>query len=789
MANRVNKGQERMQTNPEIEQIIDYAIDMAKKKKHEYVLVEHVLGSLISYEPFYLLLQKYGVQIDDMIDELNKYLDSLMTIAPTVDYESGPAKTNALERVFNRAATQVLFTGRRYISTIDLFFSIASETNSYAHYLIVKYGITDKERFINFWNDNYNSSSVALTEAQAEEILTEHCINLNERAAEGDIEPLIGRDTEMKDAIELLARKFKSNVMMVGDAGVGKTAIAEGLAQKIVEDDVPDFLLEHTVWSLEIGNLLAGSKYRGEFEEKLKRIIQALESDGKNILFIDEAHTIKGAGAGQGSSLDAANMLKPATARGKIKVLASTTWDEYYENFEKDKSLMRRFQVLPIDEPDFETTIKILTGVGKRLEEFHNVTISHAAVKTAVELADRYIHDRKNPDKAIDVLDAACARERAKDAKAAYISDKKIIRQVSKMTRIPVERLSNEKSESLISLKVNIDGNLYGQDEAVETVLDTIYVNFGGLGEDNKPVASFLFVGPTGTGKTELTKLLSKHLDMELLRYDMSEYMEKHSAAKLIGAPPGYVGYTEGAGGGKLVTEIAKNPFSILLFDEVEKAHPDVLNVLLQVLDEGKITGSNGKSVSLKNCIVVMTSNLGAQANEQNNIGFGQSLERTGEEDKAIKQFFRPEFRNRLDAVVKFEKLQDIDVKKVVVKFINETKDNLTKKKITLAVTEAVVDHIAEVGYDDKMGARPIKRKIADLIKKPLSRRILFEGLSNCDITCDYVINGDDGTGEVVFIDGRESKDVTPVPKALEQGHTNEEGFIVLENFNKPKDK
>lgn len=778
-----------MQTNPEIEQIIDYAIDMAKRKKHEYVLVEHILAALVSYEPFYNLLKKYGVQVDEMLEELNKYLDSLVTVNPTVNYEQGPRKTNALERVFNRAATQVLFTGRRYISTIDLFFSIASETNSHAHYFIVKYGITDKEKFINFWNEHYNSTSIAMSETQAEEILTEHCINLNERAINGEIEPLIGRETEMKDAIELLARKFKSNVMMVGDAGVGKTAIAEGLAMKIVEDDVPDFLLGHTVWSLEIGNLLAGSKYRGEFEEKLKKVIQALESDGKNILFIDEAHTIKGAGAGQGSSLDAANMLKPATARGKIKVLASTTWDEYYENFEKDKSLMRRFQVLPIDEPDFETTIKILTGVGKRLEEFHNVTISHAAVKTAVELADRYIHDRKNPDKAIDILDAACAKERAKDAKAAYISDKKIIKQVSKMTRIPVERLSNEKSESLISLRVNIDGNLYGQDEAVDQVLETIYVNFGGLGEDNKPVASFLFVGPTGTGKTELSKLLSKHLDMDLLRYDMSEYMEKHSAAKLIGAPPGYVGYEEGAGGGKLITDVAKNPFSILLLDEVEKAHPDVLNVLLQVLDEGKITGSNGKTVSLKNCIIIMTSNAGARDNEQNNIGFGKDLERTGEEDKAIKKFFSPEFRNRLDAVVKFKKLEDMTVKKVAVKFINQTKESLSKKKINLTVTEAVVDYIAEIGYDEKMGARPIKRKIADLIKKPLSRRILFEGLQNCDITCDYVLSAEaDGEGEIVFIDGQGVKDVTPVAKALEQGHTNDEGYIVLDTF-KPKDK
>lgn len=782
MANRVNEGLERMQTNPEIEQIVDNAIDMAKRKKHEYVLIEHILASLIIYEPFYKVLKKYGVQVDDMSAEMNNYLDSLVTVNPTVDYSQGPKRTNALERVFNRAATQVLFTGRRYISTIDLFFSIAAETNSHAHYFIVKYGITDKEGFIGFWNEHYNASGVTMSETQAEEVLSEYCINLNEKARNDEIEPLIGRDQEVKDAIELLARKFKSNVMMVGDAGVGKTAIAEGLAKKIEEDDVPDFLLGHTIWALEMGSLLAGSKYRGDFEEKLKKVIEALESDGKNILFIDEAHTIKGAGAGQGSSLDAANMLKPATARGKVKVLASTTWDEYYETFEKDKSLMRRFQVLSIDEPDYETTIKILTGVGKRLEEFHDVTISHSAVKTAVELGNRYIHDKKNPDKAIDVLDAACARERAKDAKAAYISDKKIIRQVSKLTRIPEERLSNEKSESLSTLKANIDGSLYGQDEAVERVLEQIYVNFGGLGEDNKPVASFLFVGPTGVGKTELAKLLSEHLDMELIRYDMSEYMEKHTVSKLIGAPPGYVGFEEAGGSGQLIADMSKNPYSVLLFDEVEKAHPDVINILLQVLDEGKATSSNGKSVSMKNTIVIMTSNLGAEANDANNIGFGVDLERTGEEDKAIKKFFRPEFRNRLDEIVKFKKLEDISVKKVVVKFINGMKENLVEKNIDLVVSEAVIDHIAEVGYDSKMGARPIKRQISEMIKKPLSQRILFEGLQNCTIMCDF----DSDSDKIVFDDDHDPADVTPLPKTAEHGHTTDEGYIVLDSF-KPK--
>lgn len=780
-----------MQINPEIEQITDYAISIAKKKNHEYVLLEHILLALVSYEPFYKCMKGYGVQIDGMINDIDDYLDTLKRIplgTARGDIDS-PRRTSALERVFNRANTQVLFSNRRYMATIDLFMSIAAETNTHAHYFILKYGVKDLQRFVEYWNEHYNNKDVTLTETQAEEILEEYCINLNKLAQEGKIEPLIGREEEVKDSIELLAKKFKSNVLMVGDAGVGKTAIVEGLAYKIIEDDVPDFLQGHTIWSLEIGSLLAGSKYRGEFEEKLKKVIKALESNPKNILFIDEVHTIKGAGAGQGSSLDAANMLKPATARGKIKVIASTTWDEYYEHFEKDKSLMRRFYMLPIDEPDYDTTIKILTGVGKRLEEFHGVTISHKAVQVAVDLSSRYIHDRKNPDKAIDVLDAACARERAKNAKAAYISDKKVIKQVSKMTRIPVERLSNEKSESLVALSNNVHGKLYGQESAVEQVLEKIFVNFSGLGDENKPVGSFLFLGPTGVGKTELTKLLSEYLDMKLLRYDMSEYMEQHSVAKLIGAPPGYVGYSEGNGAGQLIADVSKYPYSIVLLDEVEKAHPDVFNVLLQVLDEGKMKGSNGKEVTFKNCIVVMTSNLGAAANDRNSIGFGRSLEKSGEEDSAVKKFFRPEFRNRLDAVVKFQKLDNFNIKKVVVKFVNELKDQLAKKKINLHVTEALIDHIAEVGHDPKMGARPIKRKITELLSTPLSKRMLFEGLKNCDITVDAVrtlVDGEDKV-EVVFTDGHSVTQATPVPPKALTSHTDAEGYIVVDEIKKGK--
>jgi len=756
-----------MQINPEIEQITDYAIALAKKKGHEYVLLEHLLVALMSYEPFYFCIKGFGVDADGMIGEIETYLDGLMPKPKTPGSEDDvPRRTNALERVFNRAVTQVMFTGRKYVTTIDLFLAISAETNSHAHYFILKYGVDNKEEFAEYWNEHYNNKSGGLTDAQSAELLEEHCTNVSAKAQNGELEPLIGRDQEVTDAIEILAKKFKSNVLMVGEPGVGKTAIVEGLAQQIIAKEVPEFIQDHTVWELNIGDMLAGSKYRGDFEDKFKKVINALEKSGKGILFIDEAHTMKGAGAGTGSSLDFANMLKPVITRGKIKVVANTTWDEYYESFEKDKI---------VDEPDHDTTVKILTGVAIRLSEYHNVRIAGDAIEAAVDLSTRYIHDRHNPDKSIDILDAACAKERANDNKDALINRDKIMVQLSKVTGVPVERLNNEKSKTLLKLRNNIDDKLYGQDDAVEEVLDKIYVNFSGLSEENKPVASFLFLGPTGTGKTELAKLISENLDMELLRYDMSEYMEKHTVASLIGAPPGYVGYEESGGGGKLISDISKHPFSVLLLDEIEKAHPDVMNVLLQVLDEGKITSRSGKSVSLRNCIVILTSNLGASANEQNNIGF-TDLDRTGEEDKAVKEFFKPEFRNRLDGIAKFKKLEEMDVKKIVVKFVNELKDSLKSKKIVFKATEAAIDQIANTGYDASLGARPIKREISEVFKKPLSKRILFEALSNCTITADYV------DGEMVFTTANEpTKTQTELEAVIDTGKVGDDGVIQVD--------
>ena len=755
-----------MQNNPEIEQIVESAVKIARDLKHEYVLTEHALLALIRYNPFQKVLEKFGTDVSMLDAELEAYLHSLANLVTDKDIQ--PKKTNALERCFNRAMTQVLFTGRRSMTTADLYLAMMAENNSHAHYFLLKYGVHKKE-FMEFYNANYNQSDAPISDKQANEILTEHCTDLTKLAREDRLEPMIGRSEELEEMITVLARRFKANVLMVGDPGVGKTAIIEGLAQEISAGRVPEFIKGNEVWSLEIGSLLAGSKYRGEFEEKFKQVIQALETKKNCILFIDEAHTMMGAGSSSNSSLDFANMLKPAITKGNLKVVASTTWEEYYESFEKDRALMRRFHRVGIDEPTPEVTEQILIGLSPRLEKFHNVLIDTDAITAAVELSGRYIHDRKNPDKSIDLIDGACAKERVKDQGNVTVTKEMIMAQLSRVTSVPLDRLENERSSNIVELEGNIKQKLYGQDEAVDRVLERVYINFSGIGNNKRPIASFLFLGPTGTGKTELAKLLSENLDMKLLKYDMSEYQERHTVSGLIGAPPGYVGFEDGnLGGGKLISDVSKNPFSILLFDEIEKAHPDVVNIMLQMLDEARITSSSGKTVDLKNCIIIMTSNLGARDNESNNIGFGQSLEKTGSEDKAMKDFFKPELRNRIDCVCKFNKLDTLAIKKVVVKFVDELKDSLMNKNIRLNLTESVVDMLADKGYDNKMGARPLGRKIDELIRVPLSKKILFDRLENCNISAIMVED------LVEFI--IEPPMLAPV--------VNEDGYIVLDQNN-----
>lgn len=757
-----------LESSPEIQNIVEHATNLAVTKNHEYVTLEHLLLAMIDDGSFYNICVSFGVDTEAMAHDINLYLDK-QSFMISKGYDIVPKKTHSLERVFNRAFTQVMFSGRKHLQVIDIYLSLMSEEKSHARYFLTKYGI-DRDKIVDFWNQNYvEPKGKKKSRTQADDVLSEYCDNLNEHAVAGEIDPVIGRESEIEEISQVLAKRNKSNILMVGDPGVGKTAIAEGLAKNIVEGNVPDYLKDYTVYNLDIGNLLAGSKYRGEFEEKLKDVIKSANTKGKCILFIDEAHTMKGAGSNGSSNLDFANMIKPALTKSKVKVIASTTWEEYTQSFEKDRALMRRFYRLTIEEPTPATAKQILRGLKSSFEEFHKGTITDEAIDAAVDLSVRYQTDKRLPDKAIDLVDTASAK--LKIAGHSFTLRKShIIDTISKFTKIPIDQLDSQSTINLNNLENNIKGKLFGQDKVVDEVLDKIYVSRAGLKAINKPIGSFLFLGPTGTGKTELAKLLAENLGMKLLRYDMSEYQEKHSVAKLIGAPPGYVGYDDGnLGGGLLISDIEKNPNCIMLFDEIEKAHPDVSNILLSLMDEGIITSSNGKKADCRNSLVILTSNLGAADNERNTIGFGDDMQKSGEEDKAVKNFFKPEFRNRLDSIVKFAKLEESNIKLIVDKFVAEVNDLLSDRNIVLKLSEAAKLEVIRQGYDSKMGARPMARKINELVKVPLSKRILFENLNNCTINVEF-------DTEIKF-------DITFNQKSMFASSTlvNEEGYVVVE--------
>jgi ATP-dependent Clp protease ATP-binding subunit ClpA len=723
-----------------LQDIFENSINLAKGLGHEYITIEHIVYAMISDQETYTLLESFGADAAFVKTNLDHYLKNNLNDIKTTEKNYKPKKTNSVERVLNRCFTQVLFSGRQRMEVADVIISVLSEKNSFGFYFLQKGGVT-KEKFVKFFQENVvQTESVdvegeikQVTNNQVDRILNQFCTNLSLKAKQRKIDPVIGRDEEIEKIQLVLARRNKSNVLMVGDPGVGKTAIAEGIARKIHEKKVPKFIQDHQVYTLDISAMLAGSKYRGDFEERVKAVLAALEKKGKIILFIDEAHMMQGAGAANQSSNDMSNMLKPILTKGVIKLIASTTWEEYRKHFESDRALMRRFQRVTIEEPSEEMSVKILKGLKKYYESHHNVKISDAAIEQAVKLSVKYMADKKLPDKAIDIIDCASARYKLKDEEGMegipqIVDIEQVTYELSKMINMPLETVAQKESKNLSDLDKQMKGVVYGQDRAVETLLDKIFVSQAGMKAPNKPIGSFLFSGPTGTGKTETAKQLADKMGMQLIRFDMGEYQEKHSVSRLIGAPPGYVGYEDNAG--QLITKLQEHANSILLLDEVEKAHPDVMNILLAFMDNGFITGSNGKQADGRNCILIMTSNLGAADNERNSIGFG-TLERDDEDDKAIKKFFAPEFRNRLDAVIKFGKLDHKVVEQIVKKFVGDLNSQLKDKGIEIILTAKAAKYLAERGYDSKMGARPLARLIDNEVKSPLSRRVLFGDLVN----------------------------------------------------------
>lgn len=742
-----------------VNKLLKNAEKIAREYNHQYVFTEHVLLAMLNNEEFVAILVDFGVDVVDMRNDAKDYLQEKM---PTVKQSPTPMnKTQSVERVFNRTLTMVLFNGRENITNVDIFVCMMGEQKTFVSYLCLKYGI-HKEEFLDYVKRyHYKRMVDKESEERYKNTLDEFTTNLNILAESGKIDPVIGRSTELEDLCQVLGRRNKNNVLMVGDPGVGKTAIAEGLALRIINDEVPGYLKDHVVYSLEVGAILAGTTYRGQFEERVKDIIDALKAQENAIVFIDEAHTMNGAGSGSGGGTDMSNMLKPHLAKGELKVIASTTWEEYTESFEKDRALMRRFLRLDITEPTPGVAKKILKGTVRYYEQFHNAKISAEAIEVAVDYSVRHQPDKRLPDKAFDLIDSACARQRMNNVANPHVNKPEVLAELSRLTTIPVDQFDEDKQdEHVLDWEDQIKSRLYGQDSAVETVLEHVYMSKAGLGKVNKPTGSFIFLGPTGVGKTELAKLLGEYLHMPLLRYDMSEYQERHTVARFIGAPPGYVGYEDSnLGGGLLIKDLQRNPYSVVLFDEIEKAHPDVTNVLLQMLDEGFVTSSNGKRADARNTIIIMTSNLGASEMEKNSIGFG-NLEREGEDDRAMKDFFRPEFRNRINAVCKFNKLDSLSQRKIVIKIVQELTDQLRSKKISLHIDEASVDYILKKGYDDKMGARPLDRTIDRMLRIPISKKILVDKtLEGCKIKIRII----DNKLALKFIQGKENADISTV--------------------------
>jgi len=718
------------ENNSRINEVIARAFQEALSREHEYVTLEHILRVMLDEDEVRDILSELQMDVPALKEEIDLWLRGQEDIR--VDGITKPRKTATLERCFNRAYTQAIFTGRGHMEPIDLLISITSEKNSHANFFLAKHGI-NKEALIGYvgrLKDGRSKESKVAKKRDSEKILTKYTTNLNKSAEKQLIDPLIGREKEVFRLAQTLTRKKKNNVIMVGEPGVGKTAIVEGLAVAMIRNEVPEVLKKKTIYSLDLGKLLAGTRYRGDFEERMQHVLEALEERDDAILFIDEIHMIMGAGAGGQGSMDVANMLKPSLEKGKLRCIGSTTYEEFRENFEKDRALLRRFTKVDINEPSVEETKLMLRRIAPLYAAYHKLDIKEGAIDLAIDLSMKYMLDKKLPDKAIDIIDAAMARLRVTNTPEGTETTKDNIRQeISDITRVPIEQLGEQKNVAVTDLESRMRTNVFGQDNAIERLMNMVYIAKSGLKEVNRPMANFLFVGPTGTGKTELAQQLSIGLGMELVRFDMSEYREPHKIASLIGSPPGYVGYGEGkAGSGKLINELERVPNCVLLFDEIEKAHPDVIQVLLGLMDNGIVTGSDNKQASARNAFVIMTSNLGAVDSERQVIGFGGGLNNDASEE-AVKKFFAPEFRNRLDAVVKFNRLGQDIIRRIADKFMTQIREQLETQGQSIVYDDSALDYLAAHGYSETMGARPMKRLINEEIRLPIAKRIIKEGL------------------------------------------------------------
>lgn len=730
-----------------LEKALHQALTYANERSQEYATLEHLLLALVDEKDASAVMEASNVDLDKLRHDLTEYLDTeLSNLVAGFDDESKP--TAGFQRVIQRAVIHVQSSGRDEVTGANVLVAMFSERESHAAYFLQEQNMTRYDAV------NYISHGIAKRSGMSEpkpvsgaeddeagaeghseangkkaDALEAYCVNLNEKALDDKIDPLIGRETEIMRTIQVLCRRQKNNPLVVGDPGVGKTAIAEGLAKRIVDGDVPDVLLDATIFSLDMGTLLAGTRYRGDFEERLKQVVKEIEEYPGAVMFIDEIHTVIGAGATSGGAMDASNLLKPALASGTIRCIGSTTYKEYRQFFEKDRALVRRFQKIDVAEPSIPDTIDILKGLRPYYEDYHDVKYTNDALKSAVELSAKYIGDRKLPDKAIDVIDESGASQKliVKSKRKKTIGVKDIEATIATMARIPPKTVSKDDAEVLANLQSNLKRVVYGQDDAITALTSAIKLARAGLREPEKPIGNYLFSGPTGVGKTEVAKQLASVLGVELIRFDMSEYMERHTISRLIGAPPGYVGFDQG---GLLTDGVDQHPHCVLLLDEIEKAHPDLFNILLQVMDHGKLTDHNGKAVDFRNVILIMTTNAGAADMQKEAIGFGNS-KRTGDDEEAINKLFSPEFRNRLDSIISFGSLPKEVVHEVVRKFVIQLEAQLSERGVTFELTDEAIEWLADKGYDEHMGARPLSRVIQEHIKKPLADEVLFGKLKS----------------------------------------------------------